>query len=35
MSITRIENGDLLLPKGPGWGGDINEEFLRAYPPRR
>jgi L-alanine-DL-glutamate epimerase-like enolase superfamily enzyme len=29
-----IENGDLLLPKGPGWGADVNEEFVRAHPPR-
>jgi L-alanine-DL-glutamate epimerase-like enolase superfamily enzyme len=27
-----IENGDLVLPKGPGWGAD--EEFVRAQPPR-
>jgi L-alanine-DL-glutamate epimerase-like enolase superfamily enzyme len=30
-----IENGDLILPKGPGWGADVNEEFVRAHPPRR
>ena len=30
-----IENGDLVLPKRPGWGADINEEFVRAHPPRR
>jgi L-alanine-DL-glutamate epimerase-like enolase superfamily enzyme len=30
-----IENGELLLPKGPGWGADVNEEFVRAHPPRR
>ena len=30
-----IENGDLVLPTGPGWGADINEEFVRAHPPRR
>jgi len=29
-----IENGDLILPKGPGWGADVNEEFVRAHPPR-
>jgi len=36
--VTRppvIENGDLLLPAGPGWGADVNEEFVRAHPPRR
>jgi galactonate dehydratase len=34
--VTRppvIENGDLLLPTGPGWGADVNEEFVRAHPP--
>jgi galactonate dehydratase len=30
-----IDNGDLLLPTGPGWGADVNEEFVRAHPPRR
>jgi len=30
-----IENGDLLLPKRPGWGADVNEEFVRAHPPKR
>ena len=30
-----IENGDLISPKGPGWGAEINEEFVRAHPPTR
>lgn len=30
-----IDNGDLILPKGPGWGADVNEEFVRAHPPKR
>src|ERR1700751_5917278 len=30
-----IKDGDLLLPKGPGWGADVNEEFVRAHPPKR
>ena len=30
-----IEHGDLVLPKAPGWGADINEEFVRAHPPKR
>jgi L-alanine-DL-glutamate epimerase-like enolase superfamily enzyme len=30
-----IENGDFLLPTGAGWGADVNEEFVRAHPPRR
>ena len=35
--VTRppvIENGELLLPTGPGWGADVNEEFVRAHPPK-
>jgi galactonate dehydratase len=30
-----IKDGDLLLPTGPGWGTDVNEDFVRAHPPRR
>jgi len=30
-----IEDGHLVLPSGPGWGADINEEAVRAYPPKR
>ena len=26
-----IENGDFILPKGPGWGMDINEAALKKY----
>ena len=29
-----IEDGDLLLPKGPGWGADVDEAFVRSHPPR-
>jgi L-alanine-DL-glutamate epimerase-like enolase superfamily enzyme len=29
----RIENGHLLLPTGPGWGTEVNEEAVRAHPP--
>ncbi len=29
-----IENGELLLPTGPGWGADVNEDFVRAHPPK-
>lgn len=28
----RIQNGRMLLPAGPGWGADINEEVLLAHP---
>src|SRR6185437_15641327 len=34
--VTRppvIENGELLLPTGPGWGVEVNEEVIRAHPP--
>ncbi len=34
VTVTpQIENGYLMLPTGPGWGTDINEEALRAHPP--
>jgi len=23
-----------LLPDGPGWGAELNEEAIRAHPPR-
>lgn len=29
-----VENGQLILPARPGWGSDINEDALRAHPPR-
>ncbi len=29
-----IENGDFILPKGPGWGMDVNEAALKKYPPK-
>lgn len=29
-----IENGELILPSGPGWGTDINEEAILAHPPK-
>jgi L-alanine-DL-glutamate epimerase-like enolase superfamily enzyme len=28
-----VRNGELLLPDGPGWGGEVNEEVLREHPP--
>jgi galactonate dehydratase len=30
-----IENDDLVLPSGPGWGAEVNEAFVCARPPRR
>ena len=29
-----IENGDFILPKGPGWGIEVNEAGLRAHPAK-
>jgi galactonate dehydratase len=29
-----LENGEILVPTAPGWGSDINEEALKAHPPR-
>jgi L-alanine-DL-glutamate epimerase-like enolase superfamily enzyme len=31
----KIENGELLLPVGPGWGTEVNEEAVRAHPPKQ
>jgi galactonate dehydratase len=33
--VTRkpvIEDGHLVIPTGPGWGADVNEEAIRAHP---
>ena len=30
-----IEDGHLVLPTGPGWGADLNEEAVKAHPPKR
>lgn len=30
-----IKDGFMLLPDGPGWGVDVNEEAIRAHPPTR
>jgi galactonate dehydratase len=32
--IPGIENGELILPTGPGWGIDVNEKAVRARPPK-
>jgi len=31
----RIEAGALVLTSAPGWGADVNEEAVRAHPPRQ
>lgn len=28
----RVENGCFILPDGPGWGVEVNEEVVRAHP---
>jgi L-alanine-DL-glutamate epimerase-like enolase superfamily enzyme len=33
-AVPVIENGELILPTGPGWGIDINEAAVRARPPK-
>ena len=32
-SVPAIDNGDFILPTGPGWGIDVNEKAVRARPP--
>jgi L-alanine-DL-glutamate epimerase-like enolase superfamily enzyme len=29
-----IQNGELIVTTRPGWGADINEEAVRAHPPK-
>lgn len=30
-----IENGELIVPQGPGWGTEVNEDALKEHPPRK
>ena len=32
--VPTIEDGEFILPSGPGWGMDVNEKAVRARPPR-
>jgi len=32
--VPAIEDGEFVLPKGPGWGIDVNEKAVRARPPK-
>ena len=34
LNTPVIENGDLLLGSGPGWGVEVNEAAVRARPPK-
>ena len=29
-----IENGEFVVPTGPGWGIEVNEKAIRARPPK-
>ncbi len=31
----RVEHGELIVPTSPGWGADVNEEAVRAHPPKQ
>ena len=31
-NVPQIENGQLAIPAGPGWGVELNEDVLRAHP---
>ncbi|UCD70068.1 MAG: mandelate racemase/muconate lactonizing enzyme family protein [Betaproteobacteria bacterium] len=33
-AVPKIEDGHLVIPDGPGWGTDVNEEAVRAHPPK-
>ncbi len=33
-TVPTIENGEFILPTGPGWGIDVNEKAVRARPPQ-
>ncbi len=28
-----VENGEMVVPQGPGWGVEVNEAFVRSRPP--
>jgi L-alanine-DL-glutamate epimerase-like enolase superfamily enzyme len=31
-SVPEIRDGKLMIPTGPGWGADVNEDVLREHP---
>jgi L-alanine-DL-glutamate epimerase-like enolase superfamily enzyme len=31
---TVTENGEFVLPTGPGWGVNVNEAGVRKHPPK-
>lgn len=32
--VPEIEDGVLKIPSAPGWGAELNEEVIRAHPPK-
>lgn len=30
---SEIRNGKMILPDGPGWGTEVNEDALAQHPP--
>ena len=34
LNAPAIEDGELILPSGPGWGVEVNEAAVRARPPK-
>ena len=32
--VPVIESGHLVVPIGPGWGTEVNEEAIHAHPPK-
>ena len=34
-TVPEVEDGQLKLPSGPGWGTDLNEDAIRAHPPKK
>jgi L-alanine-DL-glutamate epimerase-like enolase superfamily enzyme len=32
--VPEIEDGALKVPSAPGWGAELNEEVIRAHPPK-
>jgi L-alanine-DL-glutamate epimerase-like enolase superfamily enzyme len=31
-AVPQIEEGKVVIPSGPGWGVEIDEQVLRAHP---
>ena len=31
-AVPEIRGGEIVIPAGPGWGADVNEDVLRAHP---